>query len=323
MIIRIFRKVLRIILRPLIRKELFDYSNDKKLITITKNPFSFESTSDFISKGLRSQSPLMISRFGYTELNTLMRYENIIRMNKLEKIYQWAETSAYPFSENCRLNNIYKLSGFFPVSEESLFMFKKEMISSIKQIDLIGSWVEGENKYKQYFPKVKVCNLIMLEPYFAPNPWTSALEGKKVLVIHPFSSLIEDQYNKKRNLLFKDKNILPDFELKTLKTPITYPGGDFKYHNWFEILNYLTNSALKMDFEIAIIGCGAYGMPLAARLKKAGKKSIHLGGAVQILFGIKGKRWDGMKQFKKMYNKYWIYPSLEKVYKDVEDGCYW
>ena len=41
MITRIFRKVLRIILRPLIRKELFDYSNDKKLITITKNPFSF------------------------------------------------------------------------------------------------------------------------------------------------------------------------------------------------------------------------------------------------------------------------------------------
>ena len=322
MLKRIFRKVLRNFLRPFIRRELFDYSNYEKLITITNKKFSLEDTSDFISKRLRSQDSLMISRFGYTELNTLIRYENIIRMNKLEKIYQWAETSAYPFSENCRLNNIYKLSGFFPVSEESLSFFRREMISSIRQIDLLGSWVEGENKYKKYLHKVNVCDLAMLEPYFSPNPWTSALEGKKVLVIHPFSALIRDQY-KKRNVLFKDKNILPFFELKTLKTPITYPGGELKFENWFEVLDNLTNCALEIDFEIAIIGCGAYGMPLAARLKKAGKKSIHLGGALQILFGIKGRRWDEIQEFRKMYNKFWIYPSEEKVFKNVEDGCYW
>ena len=322
MLKRIFRKVLRNLLRPFIRRELFDYSNYKKLITSTNNIFSLEDTSDFISKRLRSQNSLMISRFGYTELNTLIRYENIIGMNKLEKIYQWAETSSYPFSGNCRLNNIYKLSGFFPVSEESLSFFRREMISSMRQIDLLGSWVEGENKYKQYFPNVNVCDLAMLEPYFSPKPWTSALEGKKVLVIHPFSELIEDQY-KRRNLLFKDKNILPFFELKTLKTPITYPGGDLKFQNWFEVLDNLTNCALEIDFEIAIIGCGAYGMPLAARLKKAGKKSIHLGGAVQILFGIKGRRWDEKEEFRKMYNKFWIYPSEEKVFKNVEGGCYW
>ena len=64
-------------------------------------------------------------------------------------------------------------------------------------------------------------------------------------------------------------------------------------------------------------------LPSTQFLKKEGKISIHLGGSVQILFGIKGKRWDGMKEFKKLYNKHWIYPTLEKVYKDVEDGCYW
>ena len=112
MLNRIFRKVLRILLRTFIRKELFDYSNHKKLITISENTFSIENTTDFILKGLRSQNSLMISRFGYTELNTLFRYENIIKMNKLEKIYQWAETSAYPYSENCRLNNILQIQEF-------------------------------------------------------------------------------------------------------------------------------------------------------------------------------------------------------------------
>lgn len=323
MLLRIFRKFVRLLLKPFIRENLFEYSNYKKLLEIDSNSLSNEKTSTYIFKGLKKKEPLMISRFGYTELNTLLRYENIIKMNKLEKIYQWAETSAYPFSENCRLKNIHKLSGFFPVSEESLFLFKKEMISSMKEIDLLGSWVEGESKYEKYLSKVKVCDLMMLEPYFSSKPWSLALEGKKVLVIHPFSSIIEYQFNKKRNLIFKNNNVLPNFELKTLKAPITYPESGLNSQNWFEILNKLTINALEIDFEIAIIGCGAYGMPLAARLKKAGKKSVHLGGAVQILFGIKGKRWDEIKNFKKMYNEHWIYPSNEKIYKNVEDGCYW
>ena len=204
MILSIFRKFIRILIKPYIRNNLFDYSNNKKLLTINPNSLSKEKTSTYIYKKLKNKDPLMISRFGYTELNTLLRYENIIKMNKLEKIYQWAETLAYPFSKNCILRNIYKLSGF-PVSEESLYLFKKEMISSMKEIDLLGSWVEGENKYKKYLSRVKVCDLVMLEPYFSYKPWTRALEGEKVLVIHPFSSLIEYQFNEKRTLYLKIK----------------------------------------------------------------------------------------------------------------------
>ena len=45
---------------------------------------------------------------------------------------------------------------------------------------------------------------------------------------------------------------------------------------------------MKFDFDVALIGCGAYGFPLAAKLKTAGKQAIHLGGVLQALFGIKG-----------------------------------
>lgn len=43
----------------------------------------------------------------------------------------------------------------------------------------------------------------------------------------------------------------------------------------------------KRDYDIALIGCGAYGFPLAAHIKRSGKKAVHLGGALQLLFGIK------------------------------------
>ena len=59
-----------------------------------------------------------------------------------------------------------------------------------------------------------------------------------------------------------------------------------------------------------------------------GKKSVHLGGATQVLFGIKGKRWEGeLKHIgDKFYNEYWVRPlesERPKNYLSVEQGCYW
>ena len=75
-------------------------------------------------------------------------------------------------------------------------------------------------------------------------------------------------------------------------------------------------------FDIAIIGCGAYGMPLAAYCKQIGKKAVHLGGATQLLFGIKGKRWDNYS----LYNDYWVRPLESETPRNagkIESGCYW
>lgn len=88
----------------------------------------------------------------------------------------------------------------------------------------------------------------------------------------------------------------------------------------------MEDEAMRMNFDVALVGCGAYGLPLAARLKRQGKKAIHLGGALQILFGIKGGRWDSRPEFKKFYNDAWVRPGEEHrpiAYQLVEDGCYW
>ena len=89
----------------------------------------------------------------------------------------------------------------------------------------------------------------------------------------------------------------------------------------------MSNSQMDaIDYDVAIIGCGAYGFSLAAHTKRMGKKAIHLGGATQILFGIKGKRWDELPAVNKFYNKYWVRPLPEETparKERVEGGCYW
>jgi hypothetical protein len=122
---------------------------------------------------------------------------------------------------------------------------------------------------------------------------------------------------------------LPEFELKTLKAVQTIAGEkDERFSTWFEALEYMFEETMKIDFDIAIIGCGAYGMPLAAKLKKTGKQAIHLGGETQLLFGIKGKWWEENYPSKiaSCFNEYWGYPADSEKPKNagtVEMGCYW
>lgn len=72
---------------------------------------------------------------------------------------------------------------------------------------------------------------------------------------------------------------------------------DERFSDWFEALDFMYHEAMAKDFDVAIIGCGAYGFPLAAKLKRAGKIAIHLGGVTQLLFGIKGRRWENAQKY--------------------------
>ena len=57
-----------------------------------------------------------------------------------------------------------------------------------------------------------------------------------------------------------------------------------------------------------------------------GKKAIHMGGSLQLLFGIKGKRWEDMVGYAGMMNEHWVKPLPEETPPNrtkVEDGPYW
>ena len=89
----------------------------------------------------------------------------------------------------------------------------------------------------------------------------------------------------------------------------------------------MKNQMDQSDYEIALIGCGAYGMSLAAHAKRQGKIAVHMAGWTQMLFGIYGNRWiEDQPEFKKYINEYWTRPGVDERPKNaeiVEGGCYW
>ena len=116
--------------------------------------------------------------------------------------------------------------------------------------------------------------------------------------------------------------MLPDFELKTIKAVQTIAGQKSEFETWFDALESMKDQISKTDFDIAIIGCGAYGFPLASYVKDLGKQAIHLGGVTQLLFGIKGKRWEEWEHYtelRKNNGENWIFTQdipkdFEKIY---------
>ena len=83
----------------------------------------------------------------------------------------------------------------------------------------------------------------------------------------------------------------------------------------------------KVDFDVATIGYGGFSLIIGDYIRNLGKTSIHLGGSNQILYGIKGKRWDKNFEAYSWYGgNYWIRPSkneVPKFNKMLEGGAYW
>ena len=179
-----------------------------------------------------------------------------------------------------------------------------------------------------FCPKAELVELGCIEPYHWRKPWSRLLSGKKVLVVHPFADSINRQYAEHRRHLFKNINILPEFDLATVKAVQSSAGARVDFSDWFDAYHSMCNRIVNIDFDIAIIGAGAYGLPLAAFVKSLGKQGINIGGFTQILFGIKGRRFETeyADTTAKLFNTYWIKPSPEETpdnFQAVEGGCYW
>jgi len=290
--------------------------------------------SQIIYDALTSDQPCMIARFGSTELLCLNNYLGI-KNNKGKYIdYIKGNAQAWWWQQNI-IDQMHHCSGFFPAKKDKIEQFCELMVNDIPEVNILGSWLADEQLFEKELEKAKKIHLRLLEPYWADNHWSKALEGKKVLVVHPFAKDIEQQYQK-RELLFK-KNILPSFNLTTIKAVQSLADEKTEFTDWFEALEFMKAQIDKVDYDICLIGCGAYGFPLAAHVKRMGKKGFHYGGALQLLFGIRGKRWEdpnyGVKEwgipsgfYSDLMNEHWIRPSNAVKPKNaqvVEGACYW
>ncbi|MHA1540586.1 MAG: hypothetical protein ACTSXL_03135 [Alphaproteobacteria bacterium] len=302
-----------------------DFWNSEKKLPI----LSMEESMKLVSKKIKSGESFMLGRYGFTELRNLF----CARKSKQKRLFKQLVTNA----------------GFFPLDIKLLSQFRKVYEIAEKNLDILLPWSyftdyqNRERRRVKNLPNIKnLCSFAISGSalgysknadkknlktwanfeYFMKNSWFQSLKDKKVLVIHPFEKSIKSQYKK-----LSQRGLMPKFKkLSFIKAVQSVGlGGDDRFKDWFEALDYMKKQIKRHDFDVAIIGCGAYGFPLASYVKSLGKQGLHTGGATQLLFAIKGQRWEEA-QGKTFIEDFWIYPAKSerpKAFKQVESGCYW
>lgn len=308
-----------------------------KSLTYDRGITDPDKASELIYNLLASGKPCMIARYGAFELTSVINYLGV--KNAQHSCLKYIMGNELQWWWNKRLMRFMQSNaGFFPSTEENLMKFGEMMIEDSKHMDILGSWLAEEKLMNVYFANnIKIVHLRLLEPFWTNQPWTKVLEGKRVVVVHPFAETIMLQYENNRDKLFKNPNVLPLFKSLRVVKAVQSLGGGSNFETWFEALDYMKKEVEREDFDVCLIGCGAYGFPLAAYVKIMGKQAIHLGGALQLLFGIKGNRWEdpnyGVKEwgipygsYSNLINDFWVKPLLKdtpKNAKQVEGACYW
>ena len=307
------QKTVDVFLKRSFQRIFLHYGHTNKYVQL-----SGQSAADTMRDLLQRPEPTMICRLGSNELQCVAGF---LRERKSLTNLDWY--TAFHWKD--LLDFVTERAGFFPKNIDLLKDFCSMMIEDMKQVDVLGSWRKEEFYVNSLMKSAVRIRLRDLEPYNNSDPWTKALSGKKVLVIHPFEETIRSQY-KQRARIFEDPDILPEFDLKTVQAVQSIAGTKTPFKTWFDALDHMKDQINNRDFDIALIGCGAYGFPLAAHVKRIGKKAVHIGGALQLMFGIMGKRWENNENILRLKNKHWVYPSGAESPKNkdvVEGGCYW
>ena len=206
----------------------------------------------------------------------------------------------------------------------------------LPEMDAMVEWqrpVEEGYILQMYSRNSERLVLRSLEPYYEPTKEERYTYSPDVhfAVVSPFSKSIEAQRDRIADVWTAE----PVFHSTTKITPVKAGYGPMlsETGGWpsgittgQQAVSYTVDQVVATGATVTLIGCGALSLPIAAALKKRGVSAIHTGGATQILFGIKGRRWLTHSVIGPMMNSAWISPHKDEVptrAERVEGGCYW
>lgn len=240
--------------------------------------------------------------------------------------------------------NLCVNAGVFPATDAILDDWVHSMRSDVlPHLDCVAQWNPGSpagesTVLRLTCPDAVRCKLRSLEPYYeaaVEDRWTLALPDR-VAVVSPFASSIAKQWKKRtgvwrgRTLWNERTEVIPircgySPLLTDADEPNAWPAS-IRSGTWRDAVKATADAVTATGATVALLGCGALSLPLGAELKRRGISAIHTGGATQILFGIRGRRWDAHDVISSFFNEAWAPPSPDEIPSRatlVEGGCYW
>lgn len=271
---------------------------------------------------------------------------------ELEALFFWFTHrlgSAKPWPQRL-LDTMSRNAGVWPATEASMDAWAGAYAKSLGALDgLAAGWFAPFRNTEaallsQFAPQAFTTPLRSLEPYYvAPERrWTKTLAGKRVAVITSFPDTVIAQTDKFRAAeriwaaVPEPETILPHgtfwATVRTYYAPAVAQGNmatgwpAASVPDWQAAVSWTVMRTIATRPDVAIVGCGGLGMLIGAELKRRGVSVIVLGGATQVLFGIKGQRWASHEVISGFWNDDWVWPGPGETPTgagSIEGACYW
>lgn len=281
-----------------------------------------EEVHSYLGKELQAQGGFFLGRPGGTESEGMAHF---LRERLPLKLLGRKKSYSSFF-----LSNAARYSGISWDTMNDLDYFSYRYLSAALDADCFG--------YGEFAPGalgladmrarlgMPIVRYSLFDPWLAVKnklePWTQSLAGMKVLVIHPFTKSITHQYEQ-RGQVGGLPRVLPDFDLEVVRPPVTLLQEESL--TWIKEFVLIEEAVLAKNFDVALIGAGSYGLPLAQSIARSGRKAVHTAGLTQLIFGVIGKRWDGSPVIDEFVDDSWIRPFQEDVAPGtevIEGGSY-
>jgi hypothetical protein len=273
---------------------------------------------NLIEQALQSQLPCFIGRIAGIELQTAY---HVCNNNRIEVTQDIGELE----------NN----AGIHITSVTSLQTYVDQLLQSYDHCTHIAEWEtvgkvyaitgRGQELISKRTPHILKCHARELEPYYENPSWMPALKGKRILIVHPFAATLQKQVPHLKEI-FPDRSWFEDVSFQFIRPPLTL-AGNHRGIDWQDHLKPCLEEIQQCEFDVALVAAGGYGMLISDYIYTTMKKSaIYVGGALQLFFGVIGKRWFDNKEILAMMNDHWIRPTASdrpQNHTKVEKGCYW
>jgi hypothetical protein len=300
------------VLRPVVR-QLALVERAKYLGT---HILSAEQGNDWLAGRVADRTPIAVGKMGESELGGLRHFERF--KNAAGLCTHWGR-----YARRLNVN-----AGVYPANDAVFSKFCQVFGRSLGDLDMLAVWFRaGENNLRLKFASRAIpTQLRALEPFYHERPWSHSLLNKKVLVVTPFASTVQSQHSSLGKIWASRPGLMPSFDLQTLRCPLSAGIANPVFPDWFVALDEMKNEMSRRKFDVALIGAGAWGIPLASHAKSIGSAAIHLGGPTQLLFGIRGGRWDNNPIISQFFNAAWVRPGeadRPERFRNIENGCDW
>lgn len=324
-----------------LQQKLYDKILNKTLALIDKKTnfvHSFDKITHIFDNLFNGKKNFFINRIGGNELDIYVKYiqnkKNMNIINTCDVTQDIKKYAGYYDLNDDPKNLKFFLEKYAEAYTESdiVMVANSALCSAVKYI--LPTDIYYQNIYNSSFKNIanglmsdKTCiEFHYIESLNYINKWFGLLNGKRVLIISPFTNEIKRQLDNKHNI-FKDVDFqkidYPEFSnVEYITTPLTMNGYTTPHKNWRETYNHLCRDvrSKKKQFDIALLMCGCYAGPLGLYIKKIYRSAIYLGGIGQLMFGIKGGRYM-IPYYTRFMNEHWIYPDISDELKLDNNYC--